>query len=235
MAILERISTASPPPPGTAPIRRTEITLYHYCVLTKPEAPQSLASGDAIDMENVDYKRQPEAGKIAEQIESSNGLCCGVFRGGMFGLATNQVAVMSAWKTDAFEAATMADLALQNEWSISAQENLTQTVRPLQPQVIARRGIYVIRWIRLLARDIDEYTRLCLETWPRFEATTSSRCYGVFRPLELSEVSKILMLTWYATLTDWEESRQLDPIDVPKWGRRSEMELSHWAQAGRLA
>lgn len=235
MAFLERISTASPPLHGTAPIRRIEMILYHYCVLTKPEAPQSLASGDRIDMENVDYKRQPKAGKIAEQIESSNGLCCGVFRGGMFGLATNQVAVMSAWKTDEFEAATMADLALQNEWSISAQENLMQTVRPLKPQVIARRGIYVIRWIRLLARDIDEYTRLCLETWPRFEVTTSSRCYGVFRPLELSEISKILMLTWYATLTDWEESRQLDPIDVPKWGRRSEMELSHWAQAGRLA
>jgi len=211
------------------------MALYHYCVLTKPEAPHSLASDDAIDMENVDYKRQPDASEIAAQIESSNGLCCGVFRGGMFGLATNQIAVLSAWKTDEVGAATMADLARQNKWPINAQENLTQTVRPLQPQVIARRGIYVIRWIRLLARDIDEYTQLCLETWPRFEASTGSRCYGVFRPLEPSEVSKILMLTWYATLTDWEESRQLDPIDVPKWGRRSEMELSHWAQAGRLA
>jgi hypothetical protein len=211
------------------------MTLYHYCVLGKPEAAHSLDSADAIDMENVDYKRQPETGRVAAHIESRNGLCCGIFHGGMFGLATNQVAVLSAWPTDDFEAAIMPGLARHNQWSITEQVRLRQTVRPLQAEAIDRRGIYVIRWIRMLTSDIDEYTRLCLETWPRFEAATRSRCYGVFQPLEDSEVSRLLMLTWYATLTDWENSRQLDPADSAKWGRRSEMELSHWAQAGRLA
>jgi hypothetical protein len=87
----------------------------------------------------------------------------------------------------------------------------------------------------MLSSDIDEYTRLCLETWPRFEAANRVRCFGVFQPFETGEVSKILMMTWYATLNDWEKSRQLDPADKAKWARRSEMELSHWAQAGRLA
>ncbi|MDH3762323.1 MAG: hypothetical protein OEU50_15175 [Gammaproteobacteria bacterium] len=53
---------------------------------------------------------------------------------------------------------------------------------------INRAGIYVIRWIRMRESDSDEYTRLCLETWPAFEATTRSRCYGVFRPLESADV-----------------------------------------------
>ncbi|MCP4979429.1 MAG: hypothetical protein GY935_02915 [Gammaproteobacteria bacterium] len=100
---------------------------------------------------------------------------------------------------------------------------------------IDRRGIYVIRWIRMRSSDIDEYTRLCLETWLRFEATTQSRCYGVFRPAQESAVSKLLMLTGYATLNDWEKSRHLDPADESKWARRSEMELSHWAESDRLA
>ena len=43
------------------------------------------------------------------------------------------------------------------------------------------------------------------------------------------------MLTWYASMNDWEKSRALAPADNAKWARRSEMELSHWADAGRLA
>ena len=211
------------------------MTCYHYCVFTKPEATHSLQSADAIDMENVDYKRQPEACLIASYIESRNGQCCGVIHGGMFGLATNQVAVLSAWQAEIFDLTHMRELAGANGWALAEQEQLTETVRPLQPETLDRSGIYVIRWIRILNSDVDEYTRLCLKTWPSFETTTRSRCFGVFRPIEADRISKLLMLTWYATLTDWENSRQLDPADKAKWGRRSEMELSHWAQAGRLA
>jgi len=91
------------------------------------------------------------------------------------------------------------------------------------------------RNLPIRSENIGEYTRLCLETWPAFEENFQARCYGVFRALEDDEISKILMLTWYSTLGDWEQSRQLDPTDLAKWARRSEMELSHRADAGRLA
>jgi len=42
------------------------------------------------------------------------------------------------------------------------------------------------------------------------------------------------MLTWYENLRAWEQSRQLNKRDAKLWVRRSQMEISHWAQAGRL-
>jgi len=211
------------------------MTLYHYCVLTKPEAAHFVAQGDAIDMENVDYKRQPDVASVRSHVEAVQGQCCGIIRGGMFGLATNQIALLSAWENTEITAAWFEQLAQQNEWQLSAQEQLLPTVRPLAPEPMTRSGVYVIRWIRMQPDDIAEYTRLCLETWPRFEISTQSRCYGVFRPVENTGIAKLLMLTWYASLDDWEKSRQLEPLDQAKWSRRSEMELSHWAEAGRLA
>lgn len=210
-------------------------TIYHYCVLSKPEAPHRAGAHDGIDMENVDYKRQPDTAVIATGIANSNGHCCGIFRGGMFGLATNQTAVLTAWDETGYDPSAPERLAKDNDWEISDIEELVPTVRPQGVEICDRPGIYVIRWIRMLSRDIDEYTRLCLETWPRFEAMADSRCFGVFRPLVQSEISKLLMLTWYASLSDWENSRRLYPDDAAKWARRSEMELSHWAEAGRLA
>ena len=206
---------------------------YHYCVLTKSEAPHSVLAADSIDMENVDYKRQPDVTITENWIDQAGGLCCGIIRGGQFGLATNQIAVLSHWVES--ESVDFDQLISQQDWQLSESQWLMPTVRPREPEKLTRQGIYVIRWIRMQTSDIPEFTQLCLETWPRFEATTQSRCFGVFKPVECGDVSKILMLTWYATLTDWEQSRQLDPDDAPKWGRRSEMELSHWAEAGRLA
>lgn len=210
------------------------MTLYHYAVLGKPEAPHGECERSDIDMENVDYKRQPEPENIATEIRARNGRCCGIFRGGMFGLATNQIAVLSAWKEADYDATWFNEMASAADWTASVSEELLPTVRP-QDGEVCQPGIYVIRWIRMLSADIDEYTRLCVETWPAFEARTRSRCYGVFRPRTESEVSKLLMLTWYASLSDWENSRQLNPADSAKWARRSEMERSHWAEAGRLA
>ena len=211
------------------------MNVYHYAVLTRPEASHREGDRADIDMENVDYKRQPEPSIIEEEIRGNNGRCCAVIRGGMFGLATNQVAVLSAWEEATFNADWFERLTSERFWSVSASEELLPTVRPADGEVCQLAGIYVIRWIRMRTSDIDEYTRLCVETWPAFESSTHSRCYGVFRPQGNFEISKLLMLTWYETLTDWEQSRQLHPVDAPKWARRSELELSHWAEAGRLA
>jgi hypothetical protein len=212
------------------------MTIYHCAVIEKTEDAHVVLGLDGIDMENVDYKRQPDAESVLQCITKHGGMLCGILRGGMFGFATNQIWVFSAWEnTDAIQKYTPTIEGFDN-YCTSAQEQLIATVRPAQAVFIDRPGIYVVRWIRMQSSDIDEYTQLCLETWPRFEENSQARCYGVFRPFEKQEgVEKILMLTWYATLNDWEQSRQFDPVDKAKWARRSEIEQSHWAEVGRLA
>ncbi len=211
------------------------MTIYHFARIEKPEGIYSVSNLERIDMENVDYKRQPDIEAIAGQIENSGGMNCGILRGGMFGLATNQIWVFSAWGHADASNAFINSIESDFDNNLIEQGQLKATVRPTHTEKISREGIYVIRWISMNSLDIDEYTQLCLETWPRFEASAQARCYGVFRPIEDQPKSTILMLTWYATMDDWEKSRQLDPGDKTKWARRSEMELSHWAEVGRLA
>ncbi len=210
------------------------MTVFHYAVVEKPEYEHREHLLDRIDMESVDYKRQPEIEVVSQCIAESDGAKCGVIRGGLFGLATNQIWVFTAWKSAVEINKYMGSIQSLSDYSIVDQQALKATVRPNGAEIISRKGIYVIRHIRMLASDIDEYTTLCLETWPRFEASTESCCYGVFRPSENQLVETILMLTWYRTFDDWEKSRQLATEDVNKWARRSEMELSHWAEVGRL-
>ena len=211
------------------------MTIYHCIAIGKPEDTHFESDLVRIDMENVDYKRQPCIDSIDQCITENGGKLCGVLRGGMFGFATNQVWALSVWNNSNDIQRYVCALENTHGYQIDSDERLAATVRPTTIHPIDRPGIYVVRWIRIQSSDVVEYTKLCLETWPRFEANSHARCYGVFRQNNNEGVEKILMLTWYATLSDWEQSRQLDPTDKQKWARRSEMELSHWAQAGRLA
>lgn len=222
------------------------LPIYHYGVVERPETrlgarPEaSLVAGDIadIDMENLDYKRQIDSARLAGAVRGQGGLVCGMWRGGMFGLATNQVAILSAWDGGRAPAERFAAALAGDDAAIVDQGEYAATVRPDAPGPITPSefggGFYVIRWIRMRRADVAEYTQLCLETWPAFEATAACRCYGVFQPRGEDDIQKLLMLTWYGSLNDWDVSRSLQPGDKAKWARRSEMELSHWADAGRL-
>ncbi|MCP5071943.1 MAG: hypothetical protein GY947_01445 [Rhodobacteraceae bacterium] len=210
------------------------MSIYHYAVIEKPEATLSAGDISNINMENLDYKRQIDPVGLAACVRQKDGIVCGMWRGGMFGLATNQVSILSAWSDDASPTECFSSQAKTHDGVIVDQGEYVPTVRPDEPALIVQDGFYVIRWIKVLDRDIAEYTELCLETWPAFEAAAACRCYGVFRPREHQEVQKILMLTWYASLNDWDISRALAFDDKAKWARRSEMELSHWADGARL-
>jgi hypothetical protein len=208
--------------------------IYHYATIEKPEMIQAVETRADITMENADYKRQPDVAAINHQVVTCNGYVCGIFRGGMFGLKTNQIAIFSAWDSSSRATDCYSTIAQMPDTIVAEQFDMTVTVRPSEPTKIDREGFYVIRWIRMLSTDVDEYTRLCLETWPAFESFGTARCYGVFSRAEEGDVSKVLMLTWYASMDDWEKSRNLAPVDSAKWSRRSEMELSHWAEGARL-
>ncbi|MFT5113116.1 MAG: hypothetical protein ACI8P9_002444 [Parasphingorhabdus sp.] len=207
---------------------------YYYTLIEKPESSHRVTSLAEVDMENVDYKRQPNPHEISSRILQAGGTPCGVIRGGMFGLATNQLWMLSSWQESAVNPDPQ-DWLSGSDCEIKAQGSLLPTVRPNDAEILTEQGIYVIRWINIKSEDIAEYTSLCVDTWPAFEAASKARCFGVFRVKDFDNPARILMLTWYASLLEWENSRRLEPDDVSKWARRSEMELSHWAEAGRLA
>ncbi|MGI9318680.1 MAG: hypothetical protein ACR2QW_15230 [bacterium] len=208
---------------------------YHYAVVTRPLDSPSKPEFTHPDMESVDYKRQPDVHALRGAVDRAGGLTCGIFRGGMFGLRTNEISILSVWPNLTGGQSCLENFVKVDDLQIHDQQNLIATVRPSEALAIKRPGIYVIRWITMRAQDIGEYTELCLKTWPRFEIGGTQRCYGIFRPTESTDVRTLLMLTWYEDLSAWEDSRQLDPRDKHLWIRRSQMELSHWAEAGRLA
>jgi hypothetical protein len=211
------------------------LTIYHYAVVTKPEITDAVQPADGIDMETVDYKRQPDVAVLDVAVGAAGGLVCGIWRGGMFGLATNQIAVLSAWPERGRAGPILRTAADGLGTTLDDGVEMTATVRPAAPERITAQGFYVIRWLRMLATDVAEYTGLCLQTWPAFEAAARARCWGVLRPCNETETVTLLMLTWYGSLDDWERSRQFAGGDDAKWARRSEMELSHWAEGARLA
>ena len=210
------------------------MTFYHYAVIERPRSYATSAADLNPNMESVDYKRQPSPKRLREAIDASAGVTCGIFRGGMFGLTTNQIAVLSAWEDFDTVHGCMQKHCQREGVTVAAYKNLQATVRPQTVETLTRAGVYVIRWIEMSSRDVADYTALCLQTWPAFEAKDAARCVGVFRVDDESEPCLLLMLTWYENLTEWEQSRQLVDKDAELWVRRSEMELSHWAQTGRI-
>lgn len=77
------------------------MSIYHYAVIEKPEANLSAGDISNIDMETLDYKRQIDPADLRAGVRRKDGTVCGMWRGGMFGLATNQVSILSAWSDDA--------------------------------------------------------------------------------------------------------------------------------------
>lgn len=230
-----RVANIIPTAPIPEILYTTPMKKYHYAVITKPMGSPSMPESIQPNMESVDYKRQPDVAALRVAVGAAGGLICGIFRGGMFGLKTNEIAILSAWPDESDGQSCIGDFIKETNVECHVQQNLIATVRPSEAMSIKSPGIYVIRWITIRAQDIAEYTELCLKTWPRFESGNTQRCYGVFRPAESSKICTMLMLTWYKNLTAWERSRQLDPRDQDMWVRRSQMELSHWAEVGRLA
>ena len=208
--------------------------IYHYGVVEKALTAPVASDWLNVDMENLDYKRQPKLATLRAAVEASGGSLCGIWRGGLFGLATNQVAVLSEWSTQ--EAAQALRLGNDAESTTLCDECVLQpTVRPLEPLHLHMPGFYVLRWLRMRRQDVADYTNLCLATWPAFEAAGNAYCYAVFQECTTNDdVVKLLMVTWYDSMQAWEDTRQLAPRDKDKWARRSTMELVHWGHAARL-
>ncbi|MGH9045781.1 MAG: hypothetical protein ACRDVW_00530 [Acidimicrobiales bacterium] len=89
---------------------------------------------------------------------------------------------------------------------------LVPTVRPLSSERPAVSGVVALRDFAVSAQDLDEFVDLSAGAWDSFEATYDTTVLGLFRRADVtgSEVS-LLLVTRYASLAVWEQSRSAVP------------------------
>jgi hypothetical protein len=146
-------------------------------------------------------------------IAEAGGATFGLFPA-MIGLASDEMAVITAW-ADA-DTAARADAAISGVPDVlnCSTERLVPTVRPIDATPPHQSGVYAHRWFWVQPQDWPEFQRLSEEgIWPYFEAD-GCRIVGLWRSIEPGQPAKALLLTYYPTVAHWERTRLQSP-DAP--------------------
>ncbi|GAC1599059.1 MAG: hypothetical protein NVS3B21_25190 [Acidimicrobiales bacterium] len=106
------------------------------------------------------------------------------------------------WLTDGFDGITNVETRL-----------LVATSRPTVPATLQPGGVIAHRWFDLDAGDVDEVVELSSGAWPAFESAYDATIEGLFR--SQSGPAALLLVTRYASLAEWERSRQVRKADPP--------------------
>lgn len=112
-------------------------------------------------------------------------------------------------------------------------------IRGETPPDPARGGIVTHRWFILPAARVAEMVAITTEAWEGFEGDTGSEPLGLWQDVAEAEPAHVLLMTWYPSLTAWEQSRfwnaaaaGSDQAQRAKWGalfaRRREMLIDTW-------
>lgn len=176
-------------------------------------------------------------GRITEAVRDAGGVLFGLWRGEI-GWWTDEGAVMTAWPPGTEPAHT----ALDDIPGVvhSSIERLEATVRPAEPDPPSQDGVYAHRWFEFAPDDWDEFVELSRGAWPDFESTyDGTRVIGLFRSVD--DPSRALLITRYASLAMWEQSRPYNPnpsegTDAARkrFARRAELTLRTGVRLGRL-
>jgi hypothetical protein len=93
----------------------------------------------------------------------------------------------------------------------STVERLVPTVRPTSLEPPPKGGVYAHRWFEVDESDWPEFLALSEAAWPDFERSFETRVIGLFRSLDVEPPrARALLLTRYANLAAWQESRPVD-------------------------
>jgi hypothetical protein len=120
---------------------------------------------------------------------------------------------------------------------------LEATVRPVDTTPPAQDGIYAHRWFEVQPDAVEEFIELSTGAWPDFEgAHDGTRVIGLWRRVDGSLPSAhLLLVTRYASLAMWEQSRPYNPSPTPgtesareRFMRRAELTLRTGVRVGRL-
>ena len=210
---------------------------YRYWVVAFPE--QSSAAdrlSKHADMERIYFPGWFNLADFTDLVAAHGGTLWGLWYGGMFGLPTNQfIAITTNISAGEFAAEIPGFGPDGIQLRVLENRPMRITVRPTEHRPVDRDGFFVFRFLHLQPGVLDEYIALCLRSWPGFERGGKSQVIGLWEYPDDEPDCELLMLTWYASVPDWDRTRAVDPADAPLWRRRAEFELSHWGIGARRA
>jgi hypothetical protein len=149
------------------------------------------------------------------------------------GFASNEGVVIAVSSTGPANGEAMiagaADILSSQAIMLSPTLRPTEA-RPLYAPEKPRGGIYVHRWFTVDAPAFDEFVALSGAAWESFEKSFDAQIAGLFRAAPTAEderegVSRLLLLTRYASHGEWEASRNeaADPEAWKRFMRRHEL------------
>ncbi len=156
-----------------------------------------------------------------------------------FGLASNQLVLMTCWDRREGVERTIEETLSAVEGVIGVAHHLVvPTARPETSEPPRRKGIYVHRWFDVEPRHVDEIVELSSVAWETFEKTFEVEVVGFFRTLDDgADVTQLMLLNWYPSLAAWEASRnfEADPASRTRFARRAELTMGTRAITTQLA
>lgn len=130
---------------------------------------------------------------------------CRLFRG-IFGVASNEFITMTAWQERA------ASTSQPDGVKTFGVETLEPTARPKSIGPLPEGGIIVLRWFTIATENLDEFVTLSDEAWISMETAFDAIIIGLFKAREAPKgKTRMLLYTWYASLAEWERSRDQRP------------------------
>jgi len=92
---------------------------------------------------------------------------------------------------------------------------LVPTVRPMSSERPTTTGVVALRDFEVSIQDLDEFVDLSAGAWDSFEAAFDATVLGLFRRSDVTgPEAGLLLVTRYASLAVWEQSRAAVPAQT---------------------
>lgn len=152
----------------------------------------------------------------------------------LLGFASNQLLVLTY-------AMAPVEAVMRAPGVVSAERHsLAPTIRPADGAKPAAMGVYVHNWFTIDAGGFDEFVKLSGEAWPDFEGHFETKIFGLFaaHPTKddmLEGARRLLLMTGYRDLNEWQKSRNPAPTAREAFARRRDLTRVSLARATVLA
>jgi len=162
------------------------------------------------------------------RVQTAGGEVLGLFNP-QLGWSSTEAAVLVRWTAPtAGRGAALETITRAPQVASFRAESLTPTVRPAASDRPAAGGIYVHRWFEVLSPNVAEFAELSVQGWRDFETRFEAKVFGLFQAPRTAEderkgVTRLLLLTRYASHGVWEASRDPTTEAMQTFQRRQQL------------